>query len=349
MSKIQFRQYQSSDFEPVIQLLTNLLDTKDITLNKRFFEWKYLGNPFTNTILAFVAVDDSRIIAFRGYVASEFKLNDKTYPMALLSDTITLPEYRGKGIFRKLTDYSLKFLCDLNYFKGILNLSPSWTPTRGYLEMGWKGLAEQVTFYSFNPFSFFNSNSQLSNEKTILIKDFKIVISKNKLNKELFEFYQKYKDYGRLESNKNEQYLDFKYSNPTIDYIFVYLYKNDQLVNFISNSIYGNKNLKMLEIGKHNLEELKIMLNSIQKLLNPKIISYFSIDTVNENSTICFKAFTISSKHKIFKKFFGKNKPPRLIRATDYSLTEVSWLLNGECDIRLKHNWIINPVDSDSL
>ncbi|MBE2278873.1 MAG: GNAT family N-acetyltransferase, partial [Ignavibacteriaceae bacterium] len=223
MSMICFRQYVKEDFNAVVKLITLLLDSKNFELNKKFFTWKYIENPFSNTVLAFVATENDKIISFRGYVASEYKLNDDIYPIALLSDTITLPEYRGQGVFRRLTDFSLKFLCDLNYFKAILNLTPSWTPTRGYLEMGWTSLTQQVSFYSIDLKSLFLFNSEFKDDKSIKLSGYKIVVSKKQLKKELLGFYDDTKKYKQLESNKTSEYLDFKYSNPNLDYIYIYL------------------------------------------------------------------------------------------------------------------------------
>lgn len=349
MPNIEFRKYSNDDFGEVVNLLTLLWDSKDLSLNKEFFKWKYNNNPFTQTVLAFVATDDNKIISFRGYVAAEFRLKDNKYPIALLSDTISLPEYRGKGIFRKLTDFSLKYLCNLNYFKAILNLSPSWTPTRGYFEFGWVGLAEQVAFYSIKIPNFISIEPTFTGDKTIRYRDFIVVISKNKLEAELIDFYKKNKHYTQLESNKTERYIDFKYGNPALDYVFIYLFKENRIVNFISSYFYSHRKLKLLEIGKFNYTELKNMLNAIHKTFRPHLISYFSIVTLEEHFNVSNKVFTFNSKNLIFKKLFGKNKPPRLIRATDYELKENSWFLNSIIDIRLRKNWILNPIDSDSL
>ena len=101
-----FRKYKEEDREQVIKLLKHLWKFSDNDKHK-YFDWKYTQNPYTQTPMGFVALDKDKIVAFRGYMIQPMHYKENVFLNASLADTVTDPDYRRKGLFSKITEYSI--------------------------------------------------------------------------------------------------------------------------------------------------------------------------------------------------------------------------------------------------
>ena len=124
--------------EIVALLRTSLSDNH----TKENFLWKHFENPFGNSY-GLVALDKSKIIGARMFMFWEFRKSDKFLKAIRPVDTITHPDYRGKGIFKKLT---LQGLEDCRGTYDFVFNTPNNNSFPGYIKMGWSSYDQNLYF-----------------------------------------------------------------------------------------------------------------------------------------------------------------------------------------------------------
>lgn len=106
MNAINFRRINFfEDVSGIVQLLRENLNNN---ISEDYFRWKHLDNPYgqSNGQIAFYK---DKIIAVRMFMFWEFMDKDGSVKKALRPvDSVTDVPYRGKGIFKKLTELGLR-------------------------------------------------------------------------------------------------------------------------------------------------------------------------------------------------------------------------------------------------
>lgn len=134
--EISIRRADAGDDPAVLDLLSSTLGWSDDGVESEFFSWKHRANPFGQSP-AWVAVDEGRIVGYRTFLRWEFITESGRVKRAVRAvDTVTDPEYRGRGIFRSLT---LRGVADLTLdgTDWVFN-TPNDSSRPGYLSMGWR-------------------------------------------------------------------------------------------------------------------------------------------------------------------------------------------------------------------
>jgi GNAT superfamily N-acetyltransferase len=135
---LEVRAATPDDDDAVLALLQASMGWVPDEQYARFFVWKHRESPF-GASPAWVATDpaaDGRIVGFRTYVRWQFAGPDRTVSAVRAVDTVTHPEYQGRGIFSLLTTRSLDELADLGV-DFVFN-TPNDRSRPGYLKMGWQ-------------------------------------------------------------------------------------------------------------------------------------------------------------------------------------------------------------------
>lgn len=127
-------QYRLIDFEQdrveVIELLNQNLTPRN---TQEFFEWKYQNYPGGSSTGA-VAVVKDKIVAVVFYLPFDFYNNWKMIKAARPVGGCTDPNYRGKGIFKKLMKFCLESY-DRDY--QFLFANPNRFSHPEFIKMGW--------------------------------------------------------------------------------------------------------------------------------------------------------------------------------------------------------------------
>jgi GNAT superfamily N-acetyltransferase len=103
--------------------------------HEALFRWKHVDNPFGCSPL-WVAVDAGRVVALRAFLRWEFVRAGEVVRAVRAVDTVTHPDYRGRGLFRRLTLEALDALRD-DGVAFVFN-TPNDQSRPGYLSMGWR-------------------------------------------------------------------------------------------------------------------------------------------------------------------------------------------------------------------
>lgn len=150
---VEFRKINYiKDLDQVIKLIQKDLDPG---FTQKLFKWKHLENPFGESY-GLLALDGSKIVGVRMFMYWNFLHSEDGSVIRAVRpvDTVVDKDYRGQGLFKKLTLRGLEE-CKTEY-DFIFN-TPNENSLPGYLKMGWQKL-EQVNYFNLvpiNPFSKF--------------------------------------------------------------------------------------------------------------------------------------------------------------------------------------------------
>jgi len=127
--------------------ITELIDLLRTSLSERqtpeLFLWKHFENPFGKSY-GLLAIDSDKIVGARMFMFWEFSNGRETIRAIRPVDTITHSDYRGKGIFKKLT---LQGLNDCKKEYDIIFNTPNKNSLPGYLKMGWEEFKSSFNYY----------------------------------------------------------------------------------------------------------------------------------------------------------------------------------------------------------
>ncbi|PPK87971.1 acetyltransferase (GNAT) family protein [Neolewinella xylanilytica] len=136
---MNLRHATPADLPGIIDLLRASLGDGSTEKSAAFWRWKHEGNPFGASPVM-VADDGGRIAGVRAFMRWQWQSRDRTYRALRAVDTATHPDYRGQGIFKRLT---LRLIeeCRQEGDDFIFN-TPNEQSRPGYLKMGWQQLGK---------------------------------------------------------------------------------------------------------------------------------------------------------------------------------------------------------------
>ncbi len=150
--KIEFQPliFSNTNLKQVIELINTNLDPN---YSIEFFRWKHIENPFGRSY-GLVATDRGKIIGLRMFMFWRFfnKIENKSLTAIRPVDTVVDSNYRGKGLFKKLT---LKGIEDCKGKYDLIFNTPNENSLPGYLKMGWSKIPANyfcLGLYHFLPF-----------------------------------------------------------------------------------------------------------------------------------------------------------------------------------------------------
>lgn len=132
---ITTRVAQPSDSAAVLDLLRVSLGKGGDPLYEDFFRWKHEQNPF-GASPSWVAEVDGQIVGFRTFMRWEFVHGGSVLRAVRAVDTATAPEFRGQGIFSRLTRTAVQDL-RAEGVDMVFN-TPNEQSRPGYLKLGWR-------------------------------------------------------------------------------------------------------------------------------------------------------------------------------------------------------------------
>lgn len=135
LGDLVLRRAQPGDEPAVLDLLQRSMGWPAEGHDKALFEWKHRANPF-GASPAWVADDQGRLAGYRTFMRWDFIGPDDRVVRALRAvDTVTAPEYRGRGVFRALTLLAVAEMTTEG--ASLVFNTPNDASRPGYLSMGW--------------------------------------------------------------------------------------------------------------------------------------------------------------------------------------------------------------------
>jgi hypothetical protein len=112
------RLYKNNDEKEIIEILKRAFPDWERALSPQaYWRWKYLESPLRSNI--FVATINDKIVSVSHDVVIPIKIGDRIMNAFYADDTATHPDYRGRNLHSKITDYKevvrQKEECKLSY------------------------------------------------------------------------------------------------------------------------------------------------------------------------------------------------------------------------------------------
>ena len=133
MTEPVIRAATDADVEAMVELMRDALGEGRIPRTTEFFRWKHLANPFGRSPIL-VAEADGRLVGLRAFLRWTFARGSERFRAVRPVDTVTHRDFRGRGIFRKLTETLLE---ETRGDAPVVFNTPNDKSMPGYLKMGW--------------------------------------------------------------------------------------------------------------------------------------------------------------------------------------------------------------------
>jgi len=261
--------YSKNEIEQIVSLIKRNLNSK---FTEEFFRWKHLENPF-GISYGLLALDGHKIVGLRMFMFWEFNTHNGKMKAIRPVDTVTDENYRGRGIFKKLTLDGLQNI--LGEYEIIFN-TPNNNSLPGYLKMGWSKMENLDCFRVglINPFVKSSEFLSISIDQVNSMKENSIT-----LNSTL----------------RSDEFLKWRYKDPI--YQIAYFSSEGNYVIYKKSKINNIPSLIIYEIIGEPAQQ-GIMLNSLAKMNKTPFVYYYGVDVKNGHF---FKSFKRNSPVVVIK------------------------------------------------
>lgn len=308
-----YKVYSPEYRERVLKLLDGLWHFND-NMKDAYFRWKYEQNPFADSVKGYMALDGEKVVAFRGYMMLPVTFEGKSFLNAQLSDTVTDSNYRRMGLFKNVTDFSLRELEKDSRVIVSLNSSSGGPTLGGYLKLGWRPLSEREHLFRISIANILKNRrgkgwdaDELTEEKNGMT--FQLARSFNA--REIISLP------GHVAGITHERTLDFykwRFENPREKYMFATVRDNGgKVLAFAAFDDFGSGRFDLMDFLYSDKKVLKQMLDWVFK---KSVRSYITLWTVGKNNVIYRNAGYFGFRHlnMLLRHFEKFRKPPYLVR-----------------------------------
>jgi hypothetical protein len=374
--------YEKQYHNELLVLLADLWG-KDIHLNNSYFEWKYLKNPYDQSPLIYMALAGNKLVGVRSFCVTHWQAGNPgtTFLSLADADTVIDQDYRRKGLFSLVNQYSLEALISSQY-KTIITLSANRGSAAAVLKMGWKNVGFIQTAY-YLPSSqqtqgdFFSRILQKSAVHRFLNKHLRQITYpqtvvegttfekldqsstkiRSQLNQPIFvlqepqpeamaELVERVVDDGRIRQVRDNAFFQWRYKNPRSKYRFLYWGNVDKIDGYIvlrSRINERDGNVMIVDWETENLDIFKNLLNASIKLGQFRYLSTWSESLSHEKKKMLKeRGFSIST-------YVGEedrdNFPPIILVN---KIADNNWKINN-CNILDVSNWDLRPIYADGI
>ncbi|MEW6144885.1 MAG: GNAT family N-acetyltransferase [Thermodesulfobacteriota bacterium] len=339
----------SEDFEEQIDQIARLKTLNwglDFEVFKSYVKWNYIERPHTKPPLIYFARAGDETVAMAGLYETTWQLKSAaaSFNALCIADLLIRQEYRGKGIYKQLTNYYKNDL-DKMGVEYIFSFNPTPLTTAISLSTGWKSIAEnnimkkQFLKRGFDAIAFARKlagpyagkllrrtgigtilrrgqkdNSQrmdtIYHSGSTQLPD-RISLDDKPRPAEMALLVDSILPDNKITLVRDESYFHWRYNNPLSKYLFLYCYDESMKGYLVLQSfIYSPES-----IGSHNIFELQATDPSIKiELLNALI------SIVNSGS--------ISIWASMLDKDIYDYLASQGFKESDYTQTVMIWAIN---------------------
>lgn len=347
----EFDIYKDEYHDQVIHVLkSELWALRSIDDCRQLFQWKYLNNPFTKTAAGCVALYQGRVVSFFGLFIQEYRLNDKKFLCAVRSDASTLPEFQGKGIFRKLTRFSLDYFFNKTTPRVdfVLALSSNEASSAVYKKSGWqemgiKQMRYRISMRGITKYIARNYPKHLIN-KEVQVGNLTAVIDGAGIDysavKHLVPTIR-----DRMHRNITEPYWNWRYKHPLQKNGFCCVKTNQEVKAFIICQRISHNRFVLTDYFFNDEDALHFGLKTFMQTQSIADLQCWVLGK-RDDERLILKRLGFKNLESITRHVKRLRVPPALIRPCQPEISDSSWQMDS-LDVRLASNWYLNPCDSD--
>jgi GNAT superfamily N-acetyltransferase len=141
--------YQPALKRDLVELRRQVWDSVAET-SRRYLEWKYEQNPYSQGPIYYIAVCNGEVVGMRGVYGSRWQVGDTSVDLPVTDDLIVAEDFRHLGVARTIIRASQRDLAERG-FEYALSLSAGRITTGALLAIGWRPAC------SFEPVARFDS------------------------------------------------------------------------------------------------------------------------------------------------------------------------------------------------
>jgi len=350
LTEISIEKYSPKHKESVLDLLSYLFDTLNLEERRKRFEWKFETNPYTKIPLCYIALDNEMVIGHTGYVIQKYQVGGKEYSFSSPSHVVVHPEYRRKGVFSKIIEFSSKDLVINSDINLILAPYPNKASAAAVLKCGYESIGKTDYMYKLSFFNILKSTLKSPNIQTPITIDknrFKIEITSELRAQDISLLMNKSREENKISNVRDRKFYEWRFSEPFKDYIFAYCTKDDGLVGYVG---LNNKNSIIMEYGYLKTSYIEELIRETFDNLSPPYMSVYTF-TRSEKERKILSRSGFRDKNDWLIKFLKKinliekkGLPVALIKPITKNITEEDFFLNGK-DVRDPKNWSLFKSD----
>ena len=337
----------------VLQVMTHLWGN-DLENNRSYFEWKYSLNPYVKKELGIVALHENKVVGFRGYFATRWKLSEPDKKVVILcpGDTCVDPEHRRKNLSMLMGKLAMEDYAQS--YPVFFNFSSNNQSTPGYLKMGFaplvgKGYLNQYTLWGL--IRYIRSSGQKHKQADIAIPtgDFgDIEVSRYPKPAQMAGLVsgQALSD-GRIVPDQDENFFQWRFNNQRKKYVFYFCKKGNEVSGYmVVRVLPKNRRGFIIDyVAQDDVSAAKLVSFPIRnKHFNVLSISAYSVTGSMAAALKNFKFKRHGILRTIEKKIEGEW--PLLVRPVKKNPEEQDYFIEG-LDIRNPLNWSIKEICSD--
>lgn len=291
---LNFREINfEKDLDEIVALIQENLDPE---FTRDFFRWKHVLNPAGKSY-GILALDEEKIVGLRMFMFWNFQHPEKGTLKAIRPvDTVTDIDYRGKGLFKKLTLEGLQ-RCENRY--DIIFNTPNENSLPGYLKMGWKKF-ENIKRFKIGFINYFAKSHPV---KIYGINELEQIPSEeNKIN---------------TRSLHDLDFLKWRYGDPV--YKLANFSKGRGLIIYKLQAIRGVPAIKIFEI-MGTKADYSAMVNSLGKKVKAPVVYYYNSEKLSSLDFI----FSVSRNEPVV---VYKNDKLDIHNSLDFSMGDLEGIL----------------------
>jgi hypothetical protein len=342
------------EFKTQVLDLLQTLWGDDPRTNRSYFEWKYEANPYTESPLGIVALQQGRVAGFRGYFAVRFEVPGRNDKILVLcpGDTCVHPECRRQGLSVKMGKLAMREYA--GRYASLLNTTCSQDSLPGYLKMGFLPLAGKVYVTQASLLGvarYALSRRQVSPIEAARVRlgsRGKILVSQAPRPEEMSALAAGQGPIeGKIGLVRDATFFRWRFGNPRGKYLFYYRLEDGVAAGYVVLGLSPNNRrgylLDYAPAGGPAIPEILSTIRS-ERFDILSIYGFCLDDTLRP--VLSRLGLTANSLVRVLEKKLG-GELPLLIRPVTESPAEADWFVEG-LDMRKIESWSLKPIFSDA-
>ncbi|MGH7807190.1 MAG: hypothetical protein ACRENT_03785 [Thermodesulfobacteriota bacterium] len=228
--KYEIVKYRPEFKNQIVELQTHLW-SPDLAANTAYLEWKYEQNPYLDTPLIYLALYAGKVVGMRGMYGAKWEIGHPSQKLSVVcaGDSVTAPEHRKCGLYKRITKVALNDLDNIGY-RYIFSLSTGPITLPSSLSMGWRSVgslqtmireARQRTVSSSKEQQSFSYLDRNVTERRLKVSPY-VCLERTARTEAMAELVEQIGNDGRIRHARDQQYFAWRFKNPLSQYRFLY-------------------------------------------------------------------------------------------------------------------------------
>jgi len=351
--KYEIVKYRPEFKSQIIELQTHLW-SPDLAANTAYLEWKYEQNPYLDTPLIYLALYAGKVVGMRGMYGAKWEIGhpSQTLSVVCAGDSVTAPEHRKCGLYKRITRVALNDLANIGY-SYVFSLSTGPVTLPSSLSMGWRSVgslqmmireARQRTISSSKEQHSFPYPDRNVTERRLEASPY-VSLERTARAEAMAELVEQIGNDGRIRHARDQQYFAWRFKNPLSQYRFLY-WEDSSLDGYLvlQTSVYRDRlKISIVDWEATNMQVRTDLLQTAIHLGNFNVLSIWSA-TLSDEIKILLQNTGFNPQKEV--KSITKFRPTILVRPVRDEMLKTNWVIANRRLLDLE-SWDLRMIYSD--